>query len=168
MTTEPGGGRPAGDELIQTLEFSHPCGERCGLVVQIDPHNFNHVVGISVVDDYDVELEELRREIETGDLPLEIQALPEGTIVPRGVPLVQVVNTDDELPWLTSFIETPLLRATEEAGYLVSGLFDIEIDGHWFSLQPGDSFRFASKPFRWKNPGDEDAVVIWVIAPPVY
>ena len=59
-------------------------------------------------------------------------------------------------------------RPTEEAGYLVSGLFDIEIDGIWHSLSAGDSFRFDNKPFRWKNPGAEPAVVIWVVSPPVY
>lgn len=42
--------------------------------------------------------------------PLEIQALPEGMVVPRGTPLVQVQNTNDEVPSLTSFFETPLLR----------------------------------------------------------
>ncbi|QNG62572.1 nicotinamide phosphoribosyltransferase [Rhizobium phage B1VFA] len=46
-----------------------------------------------------------------GFLPIEIQALPEGSIVPRGVPLVQVRNTDPRFPWLTSFVETALLRA---------------------------------------------------------
>ncbi|MEL7219142.1 MAG: nicotinate phosphoribosyltransferase, partial [Pseudomonadota bacterium] len=46
-----------------------------------------------------------------GYLPLEISALPEGTIAPSGVPLFQVVNTDDRMPWLTTFIETALLRA---------------------------------------------------------
>ncbi len=46
-----------------------------------------------------------------GYLPLEISALPEGRIVPSGVPLFQVVNTDDRMPWLTTFIETALLRA---------------------------------------------------------
>jgi transcriptional regulator with XRE-family HTH domain len=60
------------------------------------------------------------------------------------------------------------LRKTEEAGYLASGRFDIEIDGVWHHLAEGDSFRFAAKPFRWRNPGDEPAVVIWVISPPVY
>lgn len=59
-------------------------------------------------------------------------------------------------------------RLTEEAGYLVSGTFEIEIDGTWHRLEPGDSFRFAGKPFRWRNPGAEEAVVIWVISPPVY
>lgn len=60
------------------------------------------------------------------------------------------------------------LRKTEEAGYVVSGRFDIEIDGVWHRLGEGDSFRFEAKPFRWKNPGAEPAVVIWVVSPPVY
>jgi nicotinamide phosphoribosyltransferase len=46
-----------------------------------------------------------------GFLPIEIRALPEGMIVPTGVPLVQVVTTDPRLPWLATFIETALLRA---------------------------------------------------------
>lgn len=46
-----------------------------------------------------------------GYLPLEIEALPEGSLVRRGVPLVQVVNTDPYSFWLPSFIETALLRA---------------------------------------------------------
>lgn len=46
-----------------------------------------------------------------GLLPLEIKALPEGMIVPTGVPLVQIENTDPRMPWLTTFIETALLRA---------------------------------------------------------
>ena len=46
-----------------------------------------------------------------GYLPLEIRALPEGMIVPTGVPLVQVENTDPRMPWLTTFVETALLRA---------------------------------------------------------
>ncbi len=46
-----------------------------------------------------------------GYLPLEILALPEGSLVPLQTPLVQVVNTDKNVPWLTSYIETALLRA---------------------------------------------------------
>ena len=46
-----------------------------------------------------------------GYLPIEIRALPEGMIVPTGVPLVQVETTDPRLPWLATFIETALLRA---------------------------------------------------------
>jgi transcriptional regulator with XRE-family HTH domain len=60
------------------------------------------------------------------------------------------------------------LRQTEEAGYLVSGRLDLWIGDQLFHLEPGDSFRFDHEPFRWRNPGKEPAVVIWVIAPPVY
>ena len=60
------------------------------------------------------------------------------------------------------------LRQTEEAGYVVSGVFEIEIDGVWHRLVPGDSFRFEKKTHRWRNPGTEHAVVIWVVSPPVY
>lgn len=60
------------------------------------------------------------------------------------------------------------VRATEEAGYVTSGRFDIEIAGIWHELREGDSFRFREKPFRWRNPGDAPAVVIWVVSPPVY
>lgn len=46
-----------------------------------------------------------------GYLPLRIEALPEGMLVPVGTPLVTVVNTDPACYWLTSYIETALLRA---------------------------------------------------------
>ncbi|MEL6217632.1 MAG: XRE family transcriptional regulator [Pseudomonadota bacterium] len=59
-------------------------------------------------------------------------------------------------------------RETEEAGYLVSGTLDLWIDDRQFRLEPGDSFRFAGERYRWRNPGTEPAVAIWVIAPPVY
>ena len=37
-----------------------------------------------------------------------------------------------------------------------------------FHLAAGDSFRIRREPFRWRNPGKDKAVVVWVIAPPVY
>jgi nicotinamide phosphoribosyltransferase len=46
-----------------------------------------------------------------GYLPLEIEAIAEGTQVPTGNVLVQVINTDPKCAWLTSYIETALLRA---------------------------------------------------------
>jgi transcriptional regulator with XRE-family HTH domain len=59
-------------------------------------------------------------------------------------------------------------RDTEDAGYVVSGRFDIEIGGVWHTLGEGDSFRFSGKTYRWRNPGDVPAVVIWAVSPPVY
>ncbi|KZN37474.1 nicotinate phosphoribosyltransferase [Pseudoalteromonas luteoviolacea] len=46
-----------------------------------------------------------------GLLPIKIQALPEGSVVPISNALVQVINTDPKCAWLTSYVETALLRA---------------------------------------------------------
>ena len=59
-------------------------------------------------------------------------------------------------------------RPTEEAGYILSGTLDLWIGDKEFRLNPGDSFRFAGEPYRWRNPGAEPCIAIWVIAPPVY
>lgn len=47
-----------------------------------------------------------------GRIPVRIKAVAEGTLVPTRNVLVTVENTDPTMPWLTSYIETALLRAT--------------------------------------------------------
>ena len=46
-----------------------------------------------------------------GYLPVVIKAVPEGTVVPTGQALVTIENTDPKCYWLTTWLETPLLRA---------------------------------------------------------
>jgi nicotinamide phosphoribosyltransferase len=46
-----------------------------------------------------------------GYLPVEIEAVPEGTVLPTRNVLVQLINTDPRYWWVTSFFETALLRA---------------------------------------------------------
>lgn len=46
-----------------------------------------------------------------GRLPVLIEALPEGTLAPVGVPQMRIRNTDPACWWLPSFLETRLLRA---------------------------------------------------------
>jgi len=45
-----------------------------------------------------------------GYMPVRIQAAPEGTNITLGNVLVQIINTDPKVPWLTSYLETSLLR----------------------------------------------------------
>ncbi|GGJ81251.1 nicotinate phosphoribosyltransferase [Deinococcus aquiradiocola] len=45
-----------------------------------------------------------------GKLPLEVRAVPEGTLVPTHNVLMSVTNTDPELPWLVGWFETMLMR----------------------------------------------------------
>ena len=47
-----------------------------------------------------------------GKLPIEVKALKEGTVVPFKNAVVTIENTDDNVPWLTSYIETSIHRAT--------------------------------------------------------
>lgn len=46
-----------------------------------------------------------------GALPVRIEAVDEGTVVPVQNVLVQIINTDPECYWLTTWVETMLLRA---------------------------------------------------------
>ena len=59
---------------------------------------FNETGFLRIVDRYD------------GYWPLRIRALPEGSLVPAGVPMVTVESTDPELAWVVSFVETMLLQ----------------------------------------------------------
>lgn len=45
-----------------------------------------------------------------GIFPLQIRALPEGTIAPTGTVLYTVENTDPECFWLVSYLESAILR----------------------------------------------------------
>lgn len=57
----------------------------------------------------------------------------------------------------------------EEAGYLLSGSFELWVGERHFLLSEGDSFSFSSQePHRYGNPGEVDAVVIWVVTPPTF
>lgn len=46
-----------------------------------------------------------------GYLPIAIEAVPEGTVMPLHNIMLQAVNTDPKCFWLTTYLETALLRA---------------------------------------------------------
>jgi nicotinamide phosphoribosyltransferase len=56
-------------------------------------------------------LDHIRRLWELGYLPLDIWALPEGSRVPLGVPMLVITNTNDSAYWLPNFLETALSNA---------------------------------------------------------
>lgn len=65
-------------------------------------------------------------------------------------------------------LQTPQTRPTQELGYVLSGRLDLTIGERAFTVGQGDSFRIRGELHGWANPYDQPAVVIWVIAPPVY
>lgn len=49
---------------------------------------------------------------ELGYLPLEFRSLPEGSLVPMGIPVLTITNTLPEFFWLVNYHETPLSTTT--------------------------------------------------------
>ena len=62
--------------------------------------------------------------------------------------------------------DNPLSHEGEEAGYVLSGQLTLEVDGHVFVLEAGDSFGFAGdKPHRYVNNGAEELQIILTNTP---
>jgi nicotinamide phosphoribosyltransferase len=53
-----------------------------------------------------VDTEHIRELHKLGYLPIEVKALPEGTVCPIGVPMLTIINTDERFFWITNYLET--------------------------------------------------------------
>lgn len=63
----------------------------------------------------------------------------------------------------------PYAHEGDEAGLLLSGSLEIEVNGRSVMLHAGDSFAFQStSPHRYRNPGDAEAVIVWALTPPSF
>jgi len=63
-------------------------------------------IGVFNRDDWEYILNE-----HGGFLPIEIKSLDEGTVTNKKIPLLDITNTDEKVPWLVTYIETALLRS---------------------------------------------------------
>lgn len=63
-----------------------------------------------IIEEYkfaiDVDTTHIEKLHNLGYLPIEIKALPEGTVCPIGVPCFTIVNTHPDFGWLTNYLET--------------------------------------------------------------
>lgn len=59
-------------------------------------------------------------------------------------------------------------RQSEQGGVLISGQLTLWIGAREVRLNSGDSFQFEEQDYGWRNDGNEPAVVIWIVSPPVY
>lgn len=62
-----------------------------------------------------------------GRLPLSIESMDEGLRVPVGTAMVQVLNTDPKHAWLTSYVETVLLRSVWYASTVATNSYNIRV-----------------------------------------
>ena len=57
----------------------------------------------------------------------------------------------------------------EEFGIVLEGELEITVDDETYTIKEGDSFWYRSiRPHGFKNKGDKDVKVLWVITPPTY
>lgn len=56
----------------------------------------------------------------------------------------------------------------EEAGFVLKGRLTVTVGEETFVLEAGDSIHYQTlQPHSWRNEGDEECVVVWVVSPPV-
>lgn len=84
------------EEMFKTDFFDKPKQEVCGEI--------RTEYSIYLNTKYDVSHIEALHDLQ--HLPLCIKALPEGTLVPIGVPLFTIYNTHPDFYWLPNFLET--------------------------------------------------------------
>lgn len=107
---------------------------------------------------YDYDVSHIEALWDIGYLPIRVKALPEGSLVPMGVPVLTIYNTRPEFYWLTNFLETlisnllwkPMTSATIAHQYKKNltkwaektdkdNLEFVEFQGHDFSMRGMDS-----------------------------
>lgn len=63
--------------------------------------------------------------------------------------------------------EDNYVHGGEEAGFVLEGTLELQVEDQVWQLQSGDSFRFDSdRPHRFGNPGTAPALVLWVNVTP--
>ena len=86
------------------------------------------------------------------------------------------------LAWGNTMMEPHLFRVAPEAGsgdaythegeefiYVLQGDLEITLEDAKYRLNPGDSFYFESAtPHRWRNPGSNETLLLWVNTPPTF
>lgn len=100
-----------------------------------------------------------------GKLPLVIRAVDERGVYPFQTPLMTVENTDDNFPWLTSFIETtalsnvwPVCTAANRSFHIRQTIEAAMID---HSGEECEAIDFMGHDFSYRGlPGDEAAMIV--------
>lgn len=80
-----------------------------------------------------------------GYLPIKVQALPEGSLVPMQVPVLTIENTDDNFYWLPGYLETSLLSETFVTSTVASTARMFKKIGARYAEKTSDNFS-ESKP----------------------
>lgn len=139
------------DYLIEDWNYSFFFKPRDKVVAQYR-RRVSHILG------YDVDVSHIEALHRLGYLPIRIKALPEGTFVPYGVPMLTIRNTRPEFYWVTNMLESvmsselwqPITSATTYMAYkkLFHRLADETGADKNFIPYQGHDFSFRGLPGR--------------------
>lgn len=97
-----------------------------------------------------------------GYLPIEIRALPEGSICPLNIPILTIVNTDDRFPWMSNFLEPLLLNTIYRpttAATIMKAVANLRNKAFEKTVVDNEGIDFAIHDFSFRgHPGAESAI----------
>lgn len=103
-----------------------------------------------------------------GHMPVRIEAVREGSMLPTGNALVQIVNTDPRVPWIVSYLETALLRAVWYPTTVATRSWHLKkiIDAAWreTSDAPQERLVFALHDFGARGASSSESASIGGLA----
>jgi len=105
----------------------------------------------------------IRQLYRCGYLPLSIKALPEGTLVPIGVPCLTVTNTKPEFYWLPNFIETMLSSCLWQActSATIAHQYKKLLDGHAeLTGIPKEFVQWQGHDFSFRGMGSPESALL--------
>lgn len=83
---------------------------------------------------------------DVGYLPIKVQALPEGTLVPMKVPVLTIENTMPDFYWLPGYLETSLLSETFVTSTVASIARQFKEVGYKYGIKYTDSLKNLDEP----------------------
>lgn len=95
-----------------------------------------------------------------GRLPVEIKAVPEGSIIPTQHVLFTVENTDPKFYWLTSYLETLLEQVWYPCTVATKSYFQKRCIQHWLKVSGSDPADFKLHDFGYRGSTSQESAAI--------
>ncbi len=101
-------------------------------------------------------------DVHKGYLPLEIKAVPEGTLVPTGNVLMTIENTDDKCAWLTNHVETLLMKLWAPITVATNSFYCKKrlVQGAIKTGSPVEAVNFKLHDFGYRGVSSEESAAI--------
>jgi len=96
---------------------------------------------------------------ELGYLPLRVQSLPEGVLVPMQVPVLTIENTDPNFYWLPGYLETSLLSDTFVTSTVASTTRQFKVSGYKSAYKNAPSANLLTHVTEAISASEEDGTL---------